>query len=301
MACAGRYLASVLGVFTVCNLPFVIWGPRAWADGVLIPFTKPLVADGQGLVTLAIHGLTGGVVLPLLTLAGALVYVALLAAFVVWYPAMKVVWLFVLPVVLLVPGRSFSGYLIDFFPAALVAAVTVAHVPRTARVDVGSRPGGGLPARPSACRSSPRRRSVRWPSPRLPSTLSVVTVRTSQATQRLDAVTVMVHNLTGHSSLRTSWWSSTARIPRDSGKRRAARRPLVLGAGATGTVTLRPNEFTWSPTHGSHWLVEAYTRSPDAAQHVGAPGVAPRAPAVSRAQAGANGPRAPRARTGGLS
>ena len=132
-----RYLAVVVGVFAACNLPFVIWGPRAWADGLVLPFTKPLVADGQGLVTLAIHGLTGGVVLPLLSVAAALAYVALLVAFVVWYPAMKVVWLFVLPVVLVVPGRSFSSYLIDFFPAALVAAVSVAGVPRAARVDLG--------------------------------------------------------------------------------------------------------------------------------------------------------------------
>ncbi len=258
------YLASVLGVFTVCNLPFVIWGPRAWADGVLIPFTKPLVADGQGLVTLAIHGLTGGVVLPLLTLAGALVYVALLAAFVVWYPAMKVVWLFVLPVVLLVPGRSFSGYLIDFFPAALVAAVTVAHVPRTARVDVGSmtrrwvaRSAVGVPVLASAAVCAVAFTSA-------PLALSVVTVRTSQATQRLDAVTVMVHNLTGH--LLTPHFLVVIDSSHPSGFWQTASReePLVLGAGATGTVTLRPNEFTWSPTHGSHWLVEAYTRSPDA-------------------------------------
>ena len=152
-----RYLLVVVGVFAACNLPFVIWGPRAWADGLLIPFTKPLVADGQGLVTLAIHGLTGGVVLPLLSVAAALAYVALLAAFVVWYPAMKVVWLFVLPVVLLVPGRSFSSYLIDFFPAALVAAVTVVRVPRTARVDAGTparrwvaRSAVGVPALASA-------------------------------------------------------------------------------------------------------------------------------------------------------
>ncbi|HEX4163746.1 MAG TPA: hypothetical protein VHZ05_14700, partial [Acidimicrobiales bacterium] len=53
-----RYLAVAVGVFAACNLPFVIWGPRAWVDGVLLPFSKPLVADGQGLVTLAIHGLT---------------------------------------------------------------------------------------------------------------------------------------------------------------------------------------------------------------------------------------------------
>jgi uncharacterized membrane protein len=194
----GRYLAVVVGVFAACNLPFVIWGPRAWADGVLLPFTKPLVADGQGLVTLAIHGLTGGVVLPLLSLAGALAYVALLAAFVAWYPAMKVVFLFVLPVVLLVPGRSFSNYLIDFFPAALVAAVTVAGVSPPARVDGGpparrwwARAAVGVPALASAAVCVLAFTSA-------PLDLSVVAVRTSQATQRLDAVTVTVHNLTGH-------------------------------------------------------------------------------------------------------
>jgi hypothetical protein len=89
-------------------------------------------------------------------------------------------------------------------------------------------------------------------------------VRTSQATLRLDAVTVMVHNLTGHrvtphflvvvdSSHPSGFWRTTSREA-----------PLSLGAGATGTVTLRPHEFTWSPPHGAHWLVEAYTSSPDA-------------------------------------
>ena len=191
------YLAVVVGVFACFNLPFVIWGPRAWADGIILPFTKPLVADGQGLVTLAIHGLTGGVVLPLMSVAAALVYVALLAAFVVWYPALKLVWLFVLPLVLLVPGRSFSSYLIDFFPAALVAAVSVVGVPRAARVDAGS-----------AARRWVARSAVALPVlasvgvcvlafTSAPLDLSVVAVHTSQATLRLDAVTITVHNRTG--------------------------------------------------------------------------------------------------------
>ena len=66
--------------------------------------------------------------------------VALLAAFVLWYPGMKRIWLFLLPIVLFVPGRSLSSYLIDLFPAAMIAAVTVAHGP----VTVGSpaRTGG---------------------------------------------------------------------------------------------------------------------------------------------------------------
>lgn len=259
-----RYLGIVVGVFAAINLPFAIWGARAWADGLLLPFTKPLVADGQGLVTLALHGLTGGVVLPLLSVAAALAYVALAAAFVVWYPAMKVVWLFVLPLVLLVPGRSFSGYLIDFFPAALVAAVTVVGVPRAVGADARppahrwvARSAVGVPALASAAVCVVAFTSA-------PLDLSVVAVRTSQATLRLDAVTVTVHNLTGHrvtphflvaldSTHPSGFWA-----PASPGGQ------LALGAGATATVTLRPNQFTWSPAHGAHWLVEAYTTSPNA-------------------------------------
>jgi uncharacterized membrane protein len=259
-----RYLVIVLGVFAACNLPFVIWGPRAWADGVILPFAQPLVADGQGLISLAIHGLTGGVVLPLLAVAGALAYLAFIAAFVVWYPGMKVVWLFVLPLVLLVPGRSFSSYLIDFFPAAVVAAFSVVGAPRAAWV-----------------RAGPTRR--RWVAPTVvgapalasaafcvlaftsaPLDVSVVAVRTSHATLQLDAVTVTVHNTTGQrlsphfmvdigNAHPTGFWTPVIREGH-----------LPLEAGATATVTLYPDEYTWSPPHGSHWLVQAYTTSPNA-------------------------------------
>ena len=259
-----RYLLVVVGVFAACNLPFVIWGPRAWADGLLLPFTKPLVADGQGLVTLAIHGLTGGVVLPLLSVAAALAYVALLAAFVVWYPALKVVWLFVLPVVLLVPGRSFSSYLIDFFPAALVAAVTVVGVPRAARVDAGT-PARRWVARSAVCVPALASAAVcALAFTSAPLDLSVVAVRTSQATLRLDAVTVTVHNLTGHRVTPHFLVAIDSTHPSGFWTPVSPQGQLALGAGATATVTLRPNEFTWSPAHGAHWLVEAYTTSPDA-------------------------------------
>jgi uncharacterized membrane protein len=258
------YLGVVVGVFAAFNLPFVIWGPRAWADGLLLPFTKPLVADGQGLVTLAIHGLTGGVVLPLLSVAAALAYVAFLAAFVVWYPALKVVWLFLLPLVLLVPGRSFSSYLIDFFPAALVAATSVVAVPRTVRVDAGAparrwvaRSAVGVPVLASAAVCALAFTSA-------PLDLSVVAVRTSQATLRLDAVTVTVHNLTGQRLTPHFLVEIDSDHPSGFWTPVNPQGELALEAGATATVTLHPNEFTWSPAHGAHWLVEAYTTSPSA-------------------------------------
>jgi uncharacterized membrane protein len=259
-----RYLAEVVAVFAAFNLPFAIWGPRAWADGILLPFTRPLVADGQGLVTLAIHGLTGGVVLPVLSVAAALAYIALLAAFVVWYPAMKVVWLFVLPLVLLVPGRSFSGYLIDFFPAALVAAVSVVRVPQAARADADrrdrrwvARSAVGVPALASAAVCVLAFTSA-------PLDLSVVAVRTSQATLRLDAVTVTVHNLTGDRVTPHFMVAIDSTHPSGFWTPVSPGGQLALAPGASATVMLRPNEFTWSPGHGDHWLVEAYTTSPNA-------------------------------------
>jgi uncharacterized membrane protein len=261
------YLGVVVGVFAACNLPFVIWSPHAWVDGVLLPFMKPLVADGQGLVTLGLHGLTGGVVLPLLSLAGALAYVALLAAFVVWYPTMKVVWLLVLPIVLLVPGRSFSGYLIDLFPAALVAAATVMRVERGARV---ARLDTGTPARRWAVRAavgvpvlaSAAVCAVAFTS--APLDVYVDGVSTSHATLKLDAVTVTVHNSTGQRVTPRFIVALDSSHPSGFWMPAHHNGPLVLGAGATATVTLEPPEYTWSPNHGDHWLVEAYTTTPDA-------------------------------------
>ena len=265
-----RYLAVAVGVFAACNLPFIIWGPHAWLDGVLLPFTKPLVADGQGLVSLSIHGLTGGVVIPLLSVAGALAYVALLAAFVVWYPAMKIVWLLVLPIVLLVPARSFSSYLLDLFPAALVAVVSVSRVEDMDEVTTATRLDTGSPTRRWMVRAAigvPLLASAAFAAlafTSAPLDVSVLGVRTSQATLRLDAVTVTVHNSSAQrvtplfmvaldSSHPSGFWTPAHRNS-----------PLTLNPGATATVTLKPPAFTWSPVHGAHWLVEAYTTPPDA-------------------------------------
>src|SRR4029077_4471847 len=172
-------------------------------DGVLLPFMKPLVADGQGLVTLGLHGLTGGVVLPLLSVAGALAYVALLVAFVVWYPAMKIVWLRVLPIVLLLPGRSFSNYLIDLFPAAVVAVVSVTRVESAQGAASVKRLDTGTPARRRAVRAAvgipvlATTATCVLAFTSAPLDVYVVGVSTSHATLQLDAVTVTVHNSTG--------------------------------------------------------------------------------------------------------
>ena len=130
-----RYLLTVLVVFAAVNLPFLAWHPGAWWHGTLIPLTGGLVADGQGLVTLATHGLTGGVNLTMLSLAGALAMVGGVAAFVAWYPQLKRIWPLLLTIPFFFSPRSLSSYLVDLFPVALVAALSVDGVPRDASED----------------------------------------------------------------------------------------------------------------------------------------------------------------------
>lgn len=265
----GSYAALVAVAFAAVNLPFIVWNPSAWFHGTVLPLTQPLVADGQGLVTVALHGLSGGVDLTLLTLAGALAYLALLVAFVLRYSAMKRIWLFLLAGVLFMPGRSLTTYLVDLFPIALVGAIAVSPA---------------APPRPPAWLVRWRRYPWRrWAAPAAiaaplaavvavsaaaftsaPLQLTVRSVRTANATQQLTSVTVTVHNGTDHqvtphfmvviqSAHPDGYWS-----PSTPGGH------VVLAAGASATVTLRPPSYTWSPDHGAYWLVEAYTASPDA-------------------------------------
>ncbi len=256
------YLAIVAGVFGVVNIPFVIWSPAAWARGTFLPFLQPLIADGQGLVTLVLHGIAHGVSLPLLTLAGLLVLGAELAAMVIWYPAMKRIWLLLLPLAFFVATRSLSTYLADLYPAAIVAAVSVAPAPRAVVAGARGRlrmPVGLVaivPAVAAVCAGV-----LAFWSP--PLQLSVRSVATSNAATSLDAVTLAVHNTTsgavtphfmvtigsGHPD---GFW-----YPDHGGN-------LVLGPHDSETVTIRPQSPAWAPSHGSQWLVEAYTTSPEA-------------------------------------
>jgi hypothetical protein len=268
---ASIYLAVVVGVFAVVNVPFIVWGPRAWIEGTLLPFTHPLVADGQGLVTLALHGVAHGVSLPLLTVAGALVLVALLAAMALWYPQMKRIWLMLLPLTFFVATRSLSSYLLDLAPAAIVAACSVASAPEPSRAAAhGGRAGNArMPA--VLATAVPALAAVAvavlaFLAPPLDLTLG--SVNTSKTATVLNALTLTVHNTTDQTV--TPHFMVTINSGHPNGFWHALRRrPLVLGPHASTTVTIVPDHFTWAPTHGTHWLVAAYTSSPEALSTTG--------------------------------
>ena len=125
---AARYVGWVALPFLVINLPFIVWSPSAWLRGTTLPMSEPLIPDGQGLVTLVTHGVATVLHPQRLQLAAVLVLVIMLWAYQRWYAALKPVWLFALPLVLFVPSRSLSSYLVDFVPAAFVAALSTRRV-----------------------------------------------------------------------------------------------------------------------------------------------------------------------------
>ena len=261
----GRYVAIVAGIFAVVNLPFVIWQPTDWARGTFLPFVSPLVPNGQGLVTLALHGIVHGVSLPLLSLAGLLLVVALLAALAIWYPRMKRVWMLLLPLAFFVATRSLSTYLADLYPAAIVAAISVGAAPRRspapATAGAGRRrwPLGWAVVVPALAAVGVS--VLAFASP--PLQLGVRSVTTSNAAQKLDAVTLDVHNATDQSVI-PHFMVNVGGGDSDGFWVPGHGQQQVLGPHASETVTIDAPGYFWAPGHGSQWLVEAYTSSPEA-------------------------------------
>jgi hypothetical protein len=259
-----RYVLTVLGVFAAVNLPFVAWHPRAWLHGTLVPLTGGLVADGQGLVTLATHGLTGGVDLYMLSLAGALAMVAGVAAFVAWYPQLKRIWPLLVTIPFFFSPRSLSSYLVDLFPIVIVAALSVDAVPREAIADRTTP--RGLPARPStlvvalSCIGVVIVTFMAFSRP--PLQLSVRGVVTSHAGTQLESVTVSVINRTSDRIV-PHFLVNTATGQNYEGFWTPSKRgPAALGAHDAETITLYPPTRTGAPRRGARWLVEAYSGGP---------------------------------------
>jgi hypothetical protein len=121
-----RRAAIAAGVFAATNLPFILWHPIDWFEGVTTPLSEPMFARGSGIVFL---GTNGG--LPLLPASAYLVLEAVCAIVclaVAWRtrrtsPELGVV-LALVP--LFFAWRSLFSY---FFMVPLFAAVAVARMP----------------------------------------------------------------------------------------------------------------------------------------------------------------------------
>ncbi len=267
-----RYAAWVAGAFVLVNAAFIAWSPSAWTHGTLLPLYQPLVADGQGLVTLALHGITGGVVLPWLTAAAALGLCTLLLAFVWWEPSLRRAWLFLVPVALFLPDRSLANYLLDFVPAAIVAAVSIAAVggpPSVGRVGTARRRYPKLPMLTVTLSgvAAAVLVAVAFTSAPLNVTVDRATAAgtaTVAGGLRYVEVEVTVHNTADRALLPRFMVSSGGGHPNGFWRADAVRGTSPVPPGATTEFVLRPPRLTWAPSQGARWLVEAYTTSPDA-------------------------------------
>jgi uncharacterized membrane protein len=254
-----RYAAWLAGTFAVINLAFIVWDPAAWWHGVMLPLFSPLIPDGQGLVTLALHGATGGVDLRLLWVSAALLGVTLLGALALWYPQLKRAWLFLVPLVLFVPGRSLSNYLLDFFPVAVIAALSVAR-PERAPFTLARRARVALVTVPLAATAG----VAAWAFLSVPLSVRVDHVATGPGLASFTSITLTVHNDAAHPITPRFMITVAGDHPTGFWPATPSAGHFPLAPGATATVVIRPGSFTWAPHRGAYWLVTAYTSSPDA-------------------------------------
>jgi hypothetical protein len=136
-----RRAAIAAAVFAATNLPFILWHPMDWFEGVLTPLSEPMFARGSGIIFL---GTNGG--LPLLPASAYLVLeavCALVCLAVAWRarrtsPELGVV-LALVP--LFFAWRSLFSY---FFMVPLFAAVAVARMPLGEITPERARAAGAL-------------------------------------------------------------------------------------------------------------------------------------------------------------
>jgi hypothetical protein len=258
-AVLGRYVATLTAVFAAVNLPFVVWGPSAWWHGVLTPMSQPLVADGQGLVSLALHGITGGADLRLLMVASFLALLALLAAFVAWYHRLKRLWPLLLPIAFFFSPRSFSSYLIDLFPVALVAVLTTTPAPKRAGAVLWGRVRGSELVVAILAVATALAASLSLAGGPLVLGLRSASIGRSQ--EDLRSVTVWVDNPTDGTVVPHFLVAAGAPHPTGFWKPGDGR-TVVLGPHRSATLTLFPPTPTYLPRAGSDYVVQAYTSDP---------------------------------------
>ena len=255
-----RYCSLVAGAFLVINLPFILWSPGAWLRGILLPMTQPLVPDGQGIVSLVTHGLLH-VVHPLeLQIAGLLAMIALLAAFYFWYPLLKRSWMFAIPLILFLPSRSLSSYLVDFIPAAFVMALTTHRVPEvwmSNRKTLLRRWAVGAPAALSIV-------AVVFAFSSPPIGIRIDHYGSSPDNQYMSDMTVTLTNQTSATILPHVMVLIGSGYPVGFWKPSNGTDQLALRAHSRLTVTLEPPKYMGAPKYHESWLVEVLTQSPAA-------------------------------------
>jgi hypothetical protein len=258
------YFAVAAATFLVINLPFFVWGPQAWLDGVLAPLTQHAIPYGQGIVGLTLFMRIGGGAIDAYSYAAAGVYLALLILYAVYFRSLARCCFLLAPIALFMSGRSLAGYWMMLIAVVLVGVVT-------------SESGAIRSA--SQLRPKP---SWRWP--RTPKPIAIAAfflpaaICFAVALGTPQPLSMRVLSATSDSSLRGVWQlrlavhNGTDRILHPHFMTNGAGQasafwnvksgPAVLAPRASATYALAaPDEGSMQP-NGSPFLVEAVTESP---------------------------------------
>jgi uncharacterized membrane protein len=125
---AAKYLAVVVVVFVIPNLPWFFASPSAWVKGVFTPLFANMVPTGQGTMSLSLYLHLGGGSMIAFTLAMGFAIILLLIAYVGTYPLLRVAFFFLTAFAFFFAARSNVNYFISLIPAGIVAAVTAGPV-----------------------------------------------------------------------------------------------------------------------------------------------------------------------------
>jgi hypothetical protein len=129
-----RFAVLTLATFGLVNLPFIIWGARAWARDVFTPFTQQAIPFGQGLVDLTVLLRFGGGNLGWYSDAALALLCGLLVAYVVWFRGLWRAGIVLAGAMFLVSTRPLDGYWLEVAPLWLAAVVVPGPAPRPAPV-----------------------------------------------------------------------------------------------------------------------------------------------------------------------
>jgi uncharacterized membrane protein len=119
---AAGYAALASASFLAPNLPFILWSPLDWVNGVLTPLAQPLIPVGVGLVSL-VYG--GYMHLPRLFFAAAtaIAAAAMLALYWLNFDRLKLLAWIAPPFILFFAWRSLYSYFVFFIPVAYYAVL----------------------------------------------------------------------------------------------------------------------------------------------------------------------------------
>jgi uncharacterized membrane protein len=262
----GRYVAVVVGVFLLPNLPYLIASPAAWFKGVFQPFTAQMVPTGQGLISLTMFAHMGGGSLVAFTVVLLLIAVLLVVVFVGTYPLLRPATFMLPSIFYFFAARSQTNYLIPLIPVGLVGAVTAGPPAARRAAGYGARLGGVLRSRgwmqgTAAAAAASVVAIIFALSSSSPLTIWITKEFTTGYLGGVRFINLKVHNNTSR-PLKPAYTIQTSHG--DTTFWRISKGPHTIKPGATSRLQISERNYPAEPGLSDGWSVLAFTGHPEA-------------------------------------